>query len=67
MEGLETGVNRDWGEKVHMPQDEYTEPEVVDYGSLNEITEASGFVNEEDGGSKLLIHHVPPDSNPSGP
>ena len=33
-------------------------PVVRDYGTLLEMTEASGFVCEEDGGSKLLIHHV---------
>jgi hypothetical protein len=42
----------------------YQEPVVEDFGTLQEITEATGFVAEEDGGSKLLIHHV---SNPSGP
>jgi hypothetical protein len=41
-------------------------PQVTDYGTLVELTEASGFVNAEDGGSKLLIHHVPP-SVPAGP
>ena len=45
--------------------DEYEEPEVVDYGSIRDATEAQGFTNEEDGGSKLLIHHVP--STPTGP
>ena len=44
-----------------MPE-EYEEPEVTDYGSLAEMTEASGFVCEEDGGSKLIIHHT---SNPA--
>lgn len=41
-------------------------PRVKDYGTLVELTEAAGFVNQEDGGSKLLIHHVPP-SVPVGP
>ncbi len=41
-------------------------PCVKDYGTLLELTEASGFTNAEDGGSKLLIHHVPP-SAPIGP
>jgi hypothetical protein len=35
----------------------YERPEVVDYGSVVEITEATGFTGAEDGGSKLLIHH----------
>lgn len=37
-------------------------PVVKDYGTLLEITEATGFVCGEDGGSKFLIHHV---SNPT--
>ena len=37
---------------------EYTAPVITDFGDLLELTQASGFVNEEDGGSKLLIHHV---------
>lgn len=36
----------------------YEAPAVVDFGDLAELTLASGFTNEEDGGSKLLIHHV---------
>lgn len=38
----------------------YETPSVRDFGTLGDLTEASGFVNQEDGGSKLLIHHVPP-------
>ena len=45
---------------------EYEEPTVVDYGSLTDMTEAQGFINEEDGGSKLLIHHIGP-SAPAQP
>lgn len=41
-------------------------PVVKDYGTLLELTQASGFINEEDGGSKLLIHHVGP-SAPASP
>ena len=51
------------GKDEEMAEKDYEEPEVVDYGSLQSVTEASGFVNLEDGGSKLLIHH----SSPSGP
>jgi len=43
----------------------YEAPVVQDYGSLADLTAATGFVAEEDGGSKLLIHHVTP-SAPSG-
>lgn len=43
---------------------DYEVPDVVDYGGLADLTEASGFVNEEDAGNKLVIHHV---SGPSGP
>jgi hypothetical protein len=42
----------------------YVKPVVRDLGNLQAITLASGFVNLEDGGSKLLIHHV---SSPPGP
>ena len=41
-------------------------PQVMDYGTLVELTEASGFTGAEDGGSKLLIHHDVP-SLPAGP
>ena len=41
-------------------------PEVKDYGTLVELTEATGFTGAEDGGSKLLVHHVTP-SVPAGP
>ena len=36
----------------------YQTPVVRDYGDLVDITQASGFVCEEDGGNKLVIHHV---------
>jgi hypothetical protein len=36
----------------------YETPEVSDFGTIKELTEATGFVNAEDGGNKLLIHHV---------
>jgi hypothetical protein len=39
---------------------EYERPEVVDYGSLVDITEATALTGNEDGGSKLLIHHSLP-------
>lgn len=45
---------------------EFAAPTVTDYGTLVDITAAAGFVNQEDGGSKLLIHHVEP-STPLGP
>jgi hypothetical protein len=38
----------------------YERPEVLDYGTVVEITEATGFTGAEDGGSKLLIHHSGP-------
>ncbi len=41
-------------------RDAYEAPTVIDYGNLVELTEASGFTAQEDGGSKLLIHHSPP-------
>jgi hypothetical protein len=41
-------------------------PVVIDYGTLAELTEATGFTAAEDGGSKILIHHVTP-SSPLGP
>jgi hypothetical protein len=45
---------------------QFVAPKVIDYGTLIELTEASGFTDAEDGGSKILIHHVPP-SLPVGP
>jgi hypothetical protein len=39
---------------------EYVAPAVEDYGDLVEITQATGFTGQEDGGSKLLIHHEAP-------
>jgi hypothetical protein len=44
---------------------QYQKPVVQDLGDLEAITQASGFTNLEDGGSKLLIHHEP--SAPAGP
>lgn len=38
----------------------YETPTVRDFGTIGELTEATGFVNQEDGGNKLLIHHVGP-------
>ena len=43
-----------------MSEHEYEAPIVRDYGSLVELTEATGFTGAEDGGSKLLIHHTTP-------
>ena len=42
----------------------YKTPVLKDLGDLTELTRASGFVNEEDGGNKLMIHHV---SEPATP
>ena len=39
---------------------EYERPQVMDYGSLIDITEATSINGNEDGGSKLLIHHSLP-------
>jgi hypothetical protein len=44
----------------------YQKPVLVDYGTLQQVTAATGFTGAEDGGSKLLIHHVQP-SAPAGP
>ena len=44
-------------------EETYEKPVVRDYGNLVELTEATAFVDQEDGGSKLLIHH----SVPAGP
>ena len=44
----------------------YETPTVRDFGTMKDLTEATGFVNQEDGGNKLLIHHVAP-SAPVGP
>lgn len=43
-----------------MDRQEYRSPEIRDYGSLADLTEASGFFGPEDGGSKLTIHHTGP-------
>lgn len=43
----------------------YEAPQVEDLGTLAELTQATGFVGAEDGGSKLLIHHDV--SLPAGP
>jgi hypothetical protein len=49
----------------------YENPTVRDFGTVGELTKATGFVNAEDGGSKLLIHHqdfpLPPVALPSIP
>jgi hypothetical protein len=47
-------------------QSTYKKPTVHDYGSLLDITSATGFTSTEDSGNKLLIHHIPPPSTPSG-
>jgi hypothetical protein len=40
---------------------EYVRPEVVDYGSVTELTEATSINGAEDGGSKLIpLHHSAP-------
>ncbi len=44
---------------------QYERPVVTDYGSVVDLTRATGFIAEEDGGSKLLIHHLV--SNPTIP
>lgn len=41
-------------------QDEYAAPEIVDLGTLSQLTLATGFTGTEDGGSKMLIHHEAP-------
>ena len=38
----------------------YETPTVRDFGTIKDVTEATGFVGAEDGGSKLLIHHSGP-------
>ena len=38
----------------------YENPTVRDFGTVKDLTEATGFVNAEDGGNKLLIHHISP-------
>ncbi len=45
-----------------MEQDPYDKPVVVDYGTLVEITKASGFNTTEDGANK---NHF--GSSPAGP
>ncbi len=40
--------------------EDYRKPEIVDYGTLVALTEATGFTGPEDGGSKALIHHSAP-------
>lgn len=45
----------------------YEAPRLRDYGTIVELTQAQGFTNEEDGGSKLLIHHVGPSAPAGGP
>ena len=49
-------------------QDEYAAPRVEDLGDLANLTQATGIVGAEDGGTKLLpFHHVPAPSSPLGP
>jgi hypothetical protein len=46
----------------------YEKPEVVDYGTLQDVTAALGLFGQEDGGSKIQpFHHVPTPSTPAGP
>ena len=40
----------------------YEKPEIVDYGRLVDLTEASGASGAEDGGSKDSVHHSAPAS-----
>lgn len=42
----------------------YERPAIRDFGSLSELTRASGTVGAEDGGNKMTIHH---ESNPMQP
>lgn len=41
----------------------YDAPAVADLGTLAAMTQATGFVDAEDGANKLMIHHSAP-SNP---
>jgi hypothetical protein len=45
-----------------MARDEHTyeKPEIIDYGTLIDLTEASGASGTEDGGSKDSVHHSAP-------
>lgn len=43
-----------------MVDHEYVKPEIVDYGTLVELTGASGATGPEDGGSKNSVHHSAP-------
>ena len=38
----------------------YERPEIVDYGTLVELTEATGATGAEDGGNKNSVHHSAP-------
>ena len=44
----------------------YTPPELRDYGSVVELTTATGFFGTEDGGTKTIPNHHN-SSGPSGP
>jgi hypothetical protein len=45
-----------------MADREYEKPEITDYGTLVELTQASGAQGAEDGGSKNTVHHSAPAS-----
>lgn len=45
-----------------MAERQYEKPEVTDYGTLVELTEATGAQGPEDGGSKESVHHSAPSS-----
>ena len=49
---------------MHEDDEGYDGPEIIDYGSLSAMTEATGFTDDEDGGSKFALHHLPPPSQP---
>ena len=38
----------------------YDRPKVSDYGSLAQVTAATGFSGNEDGGAKQAVHHTGP-------
>ncbi len=43
-----------------MEHEHYEKPQVSDFGTILELTSATGFIGPEDGGSKALIHHSSP-------
>lgn len=63
-----------WGERLGQPgswpggmerhagmeERNYERPEIVDFGTLTDLTDAQGLTGPEDGGSKALIHHSAP-------